>query len=61
MEVVVPRSLTITKVTASVQVNYPAVGDLNVYLYSPLRTRTRIGGDLRGRYSGAFPYQGRRG
>jgi subtilisin-like proprotein convertase family protein len=33
--VTVPRSLTITKVTASVQVNYPAVGDLNVYMFFP--------------------------
>jgi uncharacterized protein (TIGR03437 family) len=38
----VPRSLTITKVTASVQVNYPAVGDLNVYMFSPIGTRTKL-------------------
>jgi uncharacterized protein (TIGR03437 family) len=37
-----PRSLTITKVTASVQVQYSGVGDLNVYLYSPFGTRVRL-------------------
>lgn len=42
MEVSVPRSLTITKVTASVQVNYPVVGDLNVYMFSPAGTRTKL-------------------
>src|SRR5512147_3170068 len=42
MKVVVPRSLTITKVTASVQVNYPSVGDLNVYMFSPNGTRVKL-------------------
>ncbi len=42
MRVVVPRSLTITKVTASVQVNYPEVGDLNVYMFSPNGTRVKL-------------------
>jgi uncharacterized protein (TIGR03437 family) len=42
LHVSVPRSLTITKVTASVQVNYPAVGDLNVYMFSPIGTRTKL-------------------
>jgi len=42
MKISVPRSLTITKVTASVQVNYPAVGDLNVYMFSPAGTRTKL-------------------
>ncbi len=42
LNVVVPRSMTITKVTASVQVNYPEVGDLNVYMYSPIGTRTKL-------------------
>lgn len=42
MKMSIPRSLTITKVTASVQVNYPAVGDLNVYMFSPAGTRTKL-------------------
>jgi uncharacterized protein (TIGR03437 family) len=42
MNVVVPRALTITKVTASLQVNYPAVGDLNVYMFSPGGTRVKL-------------------
>jgi uncharacterized protein (TIGR03437 family) len=42
MRISVPRSLTITKVTASAQVNYPAVGDLNVYMFSPNGTRVKI-------------------
>lgn len=42
LNISVPRSLTITKVTATVQVNYPAVGDLNVYMFSPSGTRTKL-------------------
>ena len=38
--VFVPRSLKITKVTAQVQIQYPNSGDLKVYLFSPLGTRT---------------------
>jgi uncharacterized protein (TIGR03437 family) len=38
----VPRALKITKVTAKVQIAYPEVGDLNVYLYSPDGTRTKL-------------------
>lgn len=38
----VPNSLAITKVTASVQVQYAGVGDLNVYLYSANGTRTKL-------------------
>jgi len=38
----VSRSITISKVTASVQVNYPYVGDLNVYMYSPNGTRVKL-------------------
>ena len=38
----VPRSILITKVTASVQVQYSGVGDLNVYMWSPVGTRTRL-------------------
>ena len=42
MTITVNRSITITKVTASVQVSYPAVGDLNVYLFSPTGTRVKL-------------------
>ena len=38
----VPRSIVITKVTASVQIQHSGVGDLNVYLYSANGTRTRL-------------------
>src|ERR1700756_3693809 len=38
--VYVPRSLKTTKVTAQVQIQYPNSGDLKVYLFSPLGTRT---------------------
>jgi uncharacterized protein (TIGR03437 family) len=38
--VYVPRSITIESVTASVQVQYAGVGDLNVFLYSPQGTRS---------------------
>ena len=38
----VPRALKMTKVTAKVQITYPEVGDLNVYLYSPDGTRTKL-------------------
>ena len=42
LNITVPRAVTITKVTASVQINYPAVGDLNVYMVSPQLTRVRL-------------------
>ena len=42
VRVFVPRSLVINSVTASVQVQYSGVGDLNVYLYSPQGTRTKL-------------------
>src|SRR5512145_2824821 len=42
LNILVPRSVTITKVTASVQINYPAAGDLNVYMYSPQLTRVKL-------------------
>ena len=38
----VPRSIVITKVTASVQIQHSGVGDLNVFLYSANGTRTRL-------------------
>lgn len=42
LTITVPRALTVQKVTASVQLSYPNVGDLNVYMYSPLRTRAKL-------------------
>src|SRR5262245_1866670 len=40
--VLVPRSIAITKVTAAVQVQFSGVGDLNVYMFSPQGTRTKL-------------------
>jgi len=36
----VPRALTITSVTAKLQIDYPNSGDLKVYLFSPTGVRT---------------------
>ena len=36
----VPRAITVTNVTANVEIDYPNPGDLNVFMYSPLLTRT---------------------
>jgi hypothetical protein len=33
---------TVTKVTATVNISYPVVSDLNVYLFSPDGTRTKL-------------------
>jgi uncharacterized protein (TIGR03437 family) len=38
----VGRSMQISKVTASVQVQYSGVGDLNLFMYSPDGTRTKL-------------------
>ncbi len=38
----VGKSIQITKVTASVQVEFSGVGDLNVYMWSPAGTRTKL-------------------
>ena len=38
----VGRSIQISKVTASVQVQFSGVGDLNVYMWSPDGTRTKL-------------------
>jgi uncharacterized protein (TIGR03437 family) len=38
----VGKSIQISKVTASVQVQYSGVGDLNVYMWSPAGTRTKL-------------------
>ena len=40
--VTVNRALKVTKVTARVNISYPQIGDLNVYLYSPDGTRTKL-------------------
>jgi uncharacterized protein (TIGR03437 family) len=42
VRVLVTKSLVISSVTASVQVSYNGVGDLNVFLYSPAATRTKL-------------------
>lgn len=42
VRIMVPRSVSITSVTATVQVQYSGVGDLNLYLYSPAMTRTKL-------------------
>jgi uncharacterized protein (TIGR03437 family) len=38
----VPRAITITKVTVNVEIDYPNPGDLNVFMYSPILTRTKL-------------------
>lgn len=40
--ILVPRSITISKVTVAVQVQFGNVADLNVYLFSPQGTRTKL-------------------
>src|SRR5881392_3676861 len=39
-EIYVPTNLIITNVTAQIQITYPTIGDLRVYLYSANGTRT---------------------
>jgi uncharacterized protein (TIGR03437 family) len=38
----VPYAVTITKVTVTVNISYPAVSDLNLYLFGPDGTRTKL-------------------
>jgi len=38
----VPRAILITKVTANIEIDYPRAGDLNVFMYSPILTRTKL-------------------
>lgn len=38
----VPRGIIISNVTVSVQVQFSGVGDLNIYMYSPLLTRVKL-------------------
>jgi len=40
--VFVPRAIRITKVTANIEIDYPRPGDLNLYMYSPILTRTKL-------------------
>ena len=42
LPVFVPKSIAVTNVTASVTVQYSGVGDLNVFLWSPAGTRTKL-------------------
>jgi uncharacterized protein (TIGR03437 family) len=42
ISILVPRSMTLSKVTATLQAQYNGVGDLNVYLYSPIGTRSKL-------------------
>jgi uncharacterized protein (TIGR03437 family) len=42
MNVSVPAALSISSVTATVNISYPAVGDLNVFLFGPDGTRTKL-------------------
>jgi len=42
IEIRVPRALSISKVAVRLQIDYPQVGDLNVFLYSPFGTRSRL-------------------
>ncbi len=40
--ITVPRALKMTKVTIKVNISYPEIGDLNLFLYSPDGTRTKL-------------------
>jgi len=40
--ITVPKALKITKVTAKINISYPQIGDLNIFLYSPDGTRTKL-------------------
>ncbi|HTS66577.1 MAG TPA: proprotein convertase P-domain-containing protein [Candidatus Acidoferrales bacterium] len=42
VRIFVPRALQITKVTAAATVQFAGTGDLNVFLYSPAGTRTKL-------------------
>ena len=42
IRIFVGRSIQISKVTASVQVQFSGVGDLNVFMWSPAGTRTKL-------------------
>ena len=38
----VPKAIRITKVTANIEIDYPRPGDLNIFMYSPILTRTKL-------------------
>ncbi len=38
----VPRAILINKVTATIDVDYPHPGDMNIYMYSAILTRTKL-------------------
>lgn len=38
----VPKAIRISKVTATVEIDYPRPGDLNIFMYSPILTRTKL-------------------
>jgi uncharacterized protein (TIGR03437 family) len=40
--ITVPKALKMTKVTVKVNITYPQIGDLNLFLYSPDGTRTKL-------------------
>jgi hypothetical protein len=40
--VFVPKAILITKGTANVEIDYPHPGDLNLFMYSPIQTRTKL-------------------
>jgi uncharacterized protein (TIGR03437 family) len=42
MNINVPQPINIAAVTATISVNYPTVADLNVYLFGPDGTRTKL-------------------
>jgi len=42
VSIVVPRTITAEKVTVTVLIEYPNPGDLNLFIYSPSGTRTRL-------------------
>jgi uncharacterized protein (TIGR03437 family) len=42
LRVTVPQSIWIDNVKVRVNIDYPEVGDLNLYLYSPAGTRTKL-------------------
>ena len=40
--ILVPRAIRVTKVTVNIEIDYPRSGDLNIYVYSPNLTRTKL-------------------
>jgi uncharacterized protein (TIGR03437 family) len=42
VNIFVPKGIRVSKVTASIEIDYPRPGDLNVFMYSPILTRTKL-------------------